>query len=49
MTVSIRREADIAIVTVDNPPVNALGQALRQGLWDAVGTLDADPRSAPWC
>lgn len=44
MTVSIRREADIAIVTVDNPPVNALGQALRQGLWDAVGTLDADPQ-----
>ena len=42
MTVSIDRDGDIAIVTVDNPPVNALGQALRQGLWDAVGTLDAD-------
>ncbi|WP_112873890.1 3-hydroxyacyl-CoA dehydrogenase NAD-binding domain-containing protein [Paracoccus endophyticus] len=42
--VAIDRHGDIAVVTVDNPPVNALGQALRQGLWDAVGTLDADPR-----
>lgn len=42
MTVSIQHEGEIAVVTVDNPPVNALGQALRQCLWDAVGTLDAD-------
>ena len=41
--VSIDHDGDIAVVTVDNPPVNALGQALRQGLWDTVGTLDADP------
>ena len=41
--VTISREGGIAVVTVDNPPVNALGQALRQGLWDAVGSLDADP------
>ena len=41
--ISIDRDGDIALVTVNNPPVNALGQALRQGLWDAVGTLDADP------
>ncbi|MFN3844545.1 MAG: 3-hydroxyacyl-CoA dehydrogenase NAD-binding domain-containing protein [Paracoccaceae bacterium] len=40
--VSIEREGAIAVVTVDKPPVNALGQALRQGLWDAVGSLDAD-------
>ncbi len=43
MVVSIAREGDIAVVTVDNPPVNALGHALRQGLWDTVETLDADP------
>lgn len=43
MTVSIRRDGDIAIVTVDNPPVNALSQAVRQGLWDAVAALDAQP------
>lgn len=42
MSVTISREGEIALVTVDNPPVNALGQALRQGLWDAVSTLDAD-------
>ncbi|AGT08244.1 3-hydroxyacyl-CoA dehydrogenase NAD-binding domain-containing protein [Paracoccus aminophilus] len=41
--VTIAREGQIAIVTVDNPPVNALSQALRQGLWDAVEALDADP------
>lgn len=44
--VTIARQGQIAIVTVDNPPVNALSQALRQGLWDAVGTLDADPAVA---
>jgi 3-hydroxyacyl-CoA dehydrogenase len=43
MTVSIDRDGEVAVVKVDNPPVNALGQALRQALWDAVGTLDADP------
>ncbi|WP_347138334.1 3-hydroxyacyl-CoA dehydrogenase NAD-binding domain-containing protein [Paracoccus sp. SSK6] len=40
--VTITREGGIAVVTVDNPPVNALSQGLRQGLWDAVATLDAD-------
>lgn len=38
----IRIDRDIAIVTIDNPPVNALSRALRQELWDAVGLLDAD-------
>lgn len=42
MTVTIARDGDIAIVTVDNPPVNAIGHAVRQGLWDAAETLDAD-------
>lgn len=41
--VTIEKDGGIATVTVDNPPVNALSQALRQGLWDAVGALDADP------
>ncbi|MGU3576011.1 3-hydroxyacyl-CoA dehydrogenase NAD-binding domain-containing protein [Brucellaceae bacterium C25G] len=44
MSVTITREENIAIVTVDNPPVNALGQALRQSLSDAVETLDQDPQ-----
>src|SRR5574343_286334 len=41
--VTIDRDQDIAVVTVNNPPVNALSQALRQGLWDAAVALDADP------
>jgi 3-hydroxyacyl-CoA dehydrogenase len=48
--VTITREGEIAVVAVNNPPVNALGQMLRQGLWDAVGALDADPSvRRPWC
>jgi 3-hydroxyacyl-CoA dehydrogenase len=43
MTVSIDREGRVAVVTVDNPPVNALSQALRRALWDAAEALDADP------
>jgi 3-hydroxyacyl-CoA dehydrogenase len=42
MTVTIAREGSIAVVTVDNPPVNALSQALRQALVEAVAELDAD-------
>jgi 3-hydroxyacyl-CoA dehydrogenase len=39
---SIRRDSNIAIVTIDNPPVNALSQALRQALWNAVVEIDSD-------
>ena len=46
MPVSVTREGAFAIVTIDNPPVNALSQAVRQGLWDRVGSLDADPSVA---
>ncbi|MGV1759761.1 3-hydroxyacyl-CoA dehydrogenase NAD-binding domain-containing protein [Rhizobium sp. A22-96] len=42
MTVTIAREGAIAVVTIDNPPVNALSQAVRQALIEAVATLDAD-------
>ena len=41
--ITIAREGRIAVVTVDNPPVNALSQAVRQGLIEAVHTLDDDP------
>ena len=33
----LTREGDVAVITIDNPPVNALGQAVRQGL---VAALD---------
>ncbi|MGE0280581.1 MAG: 3-hydroxyacyl-CoA dehydrogenase NAD-binding domain-containing protein [Rhizobiaceae bacterium] len=42
MAVRIEKPGDVAIVTVENPPVNALSQAVRQGLWDAVEAIDAD-------
>jgi 3-hydroxyacyl-CoA dehydrogenase len=42
MTVTIVHEGAIAVVTVDNPPVNALSQALRQALVETVAALDAD-------
>jgi len=36
MSVTMRNEADIGYVEIDNPPVNAIGQPVRQGLLDAV-------------
>lgn len=42
MTLRIDREGRVAVVTVDNPPVNALSQPLRQALSEAVEALDAD-------
>lgn len=42
-TVRIDRHGPIAVVTVDNPPVNALSQAVRQDLLDAAEALDSDP------
>ncbi len=41
MTVSLTRHGAFAVVCVDHPPVNALSQAVRQGLWEMVGTLEA--------
>jgi len=42
MIVQIHREGSIAIVRIDNPPVNALSLTVRQSLMDAVDALDAD-------
>lgn len=30
------------VVNIDNPPVNATGHAVRQGLWDALDLIEAD-------
>jgi 3-hydroxyacyl-CoA dehydrogenase len=40
--VTLSRRGRIAIVTIDNPPVNALSHAVRQGLADALAALAAD-------
>lgn len=36
------RVGDIAVLSVRNPPVNALSQAVRQGLWDRMDQAEAD-------
>ncbi len=42
MSVKITRSGDIAVITIDNPPVNALSQAVRAGLVDAIETINID-------
>ncbi len=39
MVVSVQRHGDVAVIAMDNPPVNALGIALRSGLMDALSEL----------
>ncbi len=39
MVVSVQRHGDVAVVSMDNPPVNALGHALRSGLMEALAGL----------
>ncbi|MGX8013630.1 3-hydroxyacyl-CoA dehydrogenase NAD-binding domain-containing protein [Mesorhizobium sp. ORM8.1] len=44
MAVNVQKRSDgRAVVSVDNAPVNALSQAVREGLWAAAEALDADP------
>src|SRR3954464_14245652 len=40
--ISTRRHGDVLIVTSNNPPVNALGHAVREGLVKAIEEADAD-------
>ena len=37
--VTVSMQGDVARVEIDNPPVNATSQAVRQGLWDAVDAV----------
>jgi len=39
---TVRHEGEIAVVTLDNPPVNAISEEVRKGLVDLAGRLDAD-------
>jgi 3-hydroxyacyl-CoA dehydrogenase len=41
--VTLSKSRTVAIVEINNPPVNALGQAVRKGLLDAVKQAEADP------
>src|SRR5688572_6030068 len=40
--ISTKRHGDVLIVTSNNPPVNALGAAVRQGLVAAIAEAEAD-------
>jgi len=40
--VSISTHGDVALVTIANPPINALSQVVRAGLLNAIETIDAD-------
>ena len=40
--IAYERHGDIAVLRIQNPPVNALAQAVRQGLSDAMDRAEAD-------
>jgi 3-hydroxyacyl-CoA dehydrogenase len=40
--IKIHHDADVMIITVDNPPINAGSTEVRQGLLDAIHALDVD-------
>ncbi|MCQ4293354.1 3-hydroxyacyl-CoA dehydrogenase NAD-binding domain-containing protein [Pseudomonas stutzeri] len=42
--VRLEVQGEIALITVNNPPVNALGQAVRDGLLKAFQRAEADPQ-----
>ncbi len=44
--VSYKLEGNIGVITVNNPPVNALSQPVRQGMLDAVTTAQGDDSEA---
>lgn len=42
--VSISRRDNVAVLTIDNPPVNVLSHAVRAGLFAALDRVDADEK-----
>ncbi|QQB33238.1 enoyl-CoA hydratase/isomerase family protein [Achromobacter deleyi] len=42
--VHTRRDADVLVVTIDHPPVNALSAEVRAGLLQAIDQAQADPQ-----
>src|SRR3954452_14802336 len=45
-TVRLTRHQEIAVVTIDNPPVNAIGPGLPEAIQDATESAAADPAIA---
>ena len=47
-SVDLRRDGETAVVTVENPPVNALKHEVRAGLAEALRQPAMTPRSRRW-
>jgi 3-hydroxyacyl-CoA dehydrogenase len=46
--ITTNRHGDVLIVRSNNPPVNSLGHAVREGLVAAIEEADADEQSKRW-
>jgi len=44
--VSLKRHGAVSVITIDNPPVNALSQPVREGLIDCFDAAEADRASS---
>ncbi len=42
MGIQLENHGGIAVVTIDNPPVNAVSHAIRQELWDIAARIESD-------
>ena len=40
--ISVGQEGDVALICIDNPPVNATGQAVRAGLQEAIAKINGE-------
>lgn len=40
--VRYERVDKVGVITIDSPPVNAMGHAVRQGVWDAIDQFNTD-------
>ena len=43
MSSPYERHGNVAVITLDNPPVNGLGLALRSAIVDGINAAQADP------
>lgn len=43
MAISLERDGDVAVILIDNPPVNAASHAVRAGLVEALAEANTDP------
>ena len=41
--VSISKDNDVAVITIDNPPVNALSPGVPEGISTAIDAVNSDP------